>query len=190
MVTKYKSLSLFKFQKRCSDKASCYNYLVQLKLDEIYLFKKFLNIKFYAYLYDYDNQCTKFSYVESNTVGSLFHQVKFSILKAYFIFFYVSTSKKGFARTGLSRKLALRQKTCWPFKQNVVRAMESSQQFFMTIKVAINDTYIGGQDEKAIGRNERNKKSVVIAKRNIKEVSRACMGELLHLQVREISPYQ
>ena len=68
--------------------------------------------------------------------------------------------------------------------------MESSQQFFMTIKVAINDTYIGGQDEKAIGRNERNKKSVVIAKRNIKEVSRACMGELLHLQVREISPYQ
>jgi len=75
----------------------------------------------------------------------------------------VSTDKKGIASTELSRKLELRQKTCWLFKQKVMKAMESSQAFLMVGKVDVDETYVGQQDEEAIGRNEGKKKLVVVA---------------------------
>lgn len=173
MEAKYKSLSLFEFQKRFPDEASCYNYMVKLKWDEGYTCKRCGNTKYCAGLNDYDRQCTKCRYIESATAGTLFHQVKFSILKAFYIVYYVSTSKKGITSTELSRKLELRQKTCWLFKQKVMKAMESSQQFFMTKKVDVDETYVGGQDDKSIGRNEGSKKIVVVAiEKNKRGVSR------------------
>jgi hypothetical protein len=168
METKYKSLFLFKFQNWLIDKANCYNYLVRLKWDEGYSCKKFENTKFYADLYAHDRQYTKFSYVKSTKVGTLFQQVKLSFLKAFLIVCYVSCSKKEIAGAEMSRKLTLLQKTFWLFKRNGKRVMESSQQFFMTIKTAINESYVGGQVEKAIGRNVRNTKSVFIANKKYK----------------------
>jgi hypothetical protein len=36
---------------------------------------------------------------------------------AFYIIYYLATTKNGISSTELSRKLALRQKTCWLFKQ-------------------------------------------------------------------------
>lgn len=168
MKTKYKSLSLFNFHNRLSDLVSSYNYLVRLKWDEGYSCKKFENTKFYLDLYAHDRQCAKFSYVKSTTVGTLFHQVKLSILKAFLIVCYVSCSKKEIAGAEMIRELPLLQKIFWLFNRNVKRVMESSQQFSMTFKAAINESYVGGQVEKAIGRNVRNTKSVFIANKMYK----------------------
>jgi hypothetical protein len=44
------------------------------------------------------------------TAGTLFHKVKFPLLKAFYIVYFVATSKKGISSTELSRKLSLRQK--------------------------------------------------------------------------------
>lgn len=65
----------------------------------------------------YSRQCTKCRHTESPTAGTLFHRMKFPILKAFYIVYYVATSKSGISSTELSRKLGLRQKTCWLFKQ-------------------------------------------------------------------------
>lgn len=65
------------------------------------------------------------------------------------------------ASTELSRKQGLRQKTCWLFKQKVMKAMESSGKHPLDGKVDVDETYIGSQDEQAIGRNEGKKKIVV-----------------------------
>jgi hypothetical protein len=51
-------------------------------------------------------------------------------------------------------KLVLRQKTCWLFKQKVMKTMESSQNFPVEGKADVDETYGGGQDDQAIGRNE------------------------------------
>lgn len=163
MESKYKSLSLFEFQKRFPDDASCYRYLVSLKWKAGYICKKCGNTSYCAGLDEHGRQCTKCSYVESATAGTLFHHLKFPILKAFYIVYYVSTSKKGIASTELSRKLELRQKTCWLFKQKVMKAMESSRTKFMINKVDVDETYVGGQDDKAVGRNEGKKKIVVFA---------------------------
>ena len=71
---------------------------------------------------NYSRQCTKCKYQASPTSGTLFHKVKFPLLKAFYIMCYMRASKKGVAGTELGRKLGLRQKTCWLFKQKAVKA--------------------------------------------------------------------
>jgi hypothetical protein len=44
-----------------------------------------------------------------------------------------------------------------------MKAMESSQNFPMEGKVDVDETYVGGQDDEAIGRNEGKKKIMVVA---------------------------
>jgi hypothetical protein len=56
----------------------------------------------------YDRQCTRCGYVESPTAGTLIHRLKFPLLKAFYIVYYVSTCKSGVSSTELSRKLELR----------------------------------------------------------------------------------
>ena len=44
-----------------------------------------------------------------------------------------------------------------------MKAMESSKSNPMIGKVDVDETYVGGQDEKAVGRNKGKKKIVVVA---------------------------
>ncbi len=163
MESKFKSLSIFEFQELFPDDKSCEDYLASLKWKEGYKCLK-CNYTNYCKGMGYgDRQCTRCGHIESPTSGTLFHRCKFSLLKAFYIVYYVSTSKKGISSTELSRKLALRQKTCWLFRQKVIKAMESSQNFPMTGKVEVDETYVGGQDDESLGRNEGKKKIVVIA---------------------------
>jgi len=68
------------------------------------------------------------------------------------------TGKKEISSTELSRKLALRQKTYWLFRQKVAKAMESSRNLPMEGKVEVDETYVGCQDEDALDRNEGKKR--------------------------------
>ncbi len=103
MEKRYKSISLFEFQQQFSDDQSCYDHLANLT-----------------------RQCTTCGYQATPTSETLFHKVKFPILKAFYIVYFMATNKQGISSTELSRKLALRQKTCWAFKQKVMKAMAGS----------------------------------------------------------------
>lgn len=173
MENRFKSLSLFEFQEMFRDTDKCMAYLADIKWASGFVCKKCGHDKHCAGNGTYDRQCTVCRYIESPTAGTLFHRCKFSILKAFYIVYYVSTSKNGISTTELSRKLALRQKTCWLFKQKVMKAMESSRNFPMEGKVDVDETYVGGQDERAIGRKAGDKKIMVVAiERKGKGISR------------------
>jgi hypothetical protein len=173
MEQQFKSLSIFEFQERFPDEGSCDKYLADLKWFKGYRCGKCGHDHYCKGNSPEDRQCTRCRYVESASAGTLFHGCKFSFLKAFYIVYYVSTSKNGISSTELSRKLALRQKTCWLFKQKVMKAMESSGIFPMGGKVDVDETYVGGQDDQAIGRNEGRKKIVVVSiERKGKGVSR------------------
>ena len=173
MEKRFKSLSIFEFQAKFPDGDKCKEYLAGLKWSQGYICIKCGHEKHCAGNGLFDRQCTSCNYVESPTAGTLFHRCKFPVLKAFYIVYYLSTSKNGISSTELSRKLELRQKTCWLFKQKVMKAMESSQDFPMGGKVDVDETYVGGQDDQAIGRNEGKKKIVVVAiERKGKGVSR------------------
>jgi hypothetical protein len=100
----------------------------------------------------HSRQCTSCLYVESPASQTLFHQVKFDLFKAFCIVYFVSTNKKGVTSTGLSRKLDLRQKTCWSFKCKVMKAMKSSEDHPITGKAEVDESAFGGQETEVRGR--------------------------------------
>ena len=112
---------------------------------------------------DRTRQCTKCGYQATPTSNTLFHKVKFPILKALYIVYFVATNKQGISSTELSHKLGLRQKTCWSFKRKVMIAMASSQDYPLKDKVEVDETVVGQQEEGLRGRKNDKKKRVVVA---------------------------
>lgn len=187
MEQRFESLSIFEFQQRFPNDTACFEYLSELKWASGFVCTRCGNMKYCKGSKEHTRQCTTCNYISSPTAGTLFHKVKFPILKAFYIVYYVSTNKKGIASTELSRKLALRQKTCWLFKQKVMRAMKSSGNNKIGGKAEVDETVVGGQEEGVRGRKNNKKKLVVFAiERKGKGVSRlygkvikkACAKEL------------
>ena len=54
--------------------------------------------------YSIPGNAQKCRYQATPTSGTLFHKVKFPMLKAFYIVYYMSTNKQGIASTELSRK--------------------------------------------------------------------------------------
>ena len=173
MEQRYKSLSLFEFQRRFPNDEACLKYLSDLKWSNGYRCKRCGNDKYNKGNTKYHRKCTRCNHQESPTSDTLFHKVKFPILKAFYIVYFVSTSKKGISSTELSRKLQLRQKTCWFFKQKVMRAMKSSQNYPLQGNVEVDETVIGGQESGTRGRkNDKKRLSVFAIEKNGKGISR------------------
>ena len=162
MEQRFKSLSLFEFQERFSTKEDCLSYLSGLKWRDGYRCRKCGHGHSCPGKAEMSRQCTSCRYVESPTAGTLFHQVKFDQVKAFWIVYFVSTNKKGVTSTELSRKLDLRQKTCWAFKRKVMKAMESSGNHPITGTAEVDETVFGGQEQGVRGRKNGVKKLVVV----------------------------
>lgn len=162
MEQRFKSLSLFEFQEKFQNTDSCLSHLAQLKWGNGYRCPKCNHTNSCKGMSPYSRQCTSCNYTESPTANTLFHKVKFDLLKAFYIVYFVSTNKKGITSTELSRKLGLRQKTCWAFKRKVVKAMKSSGDHPITGTCEVDETAFGGQEEGVRGRKNNNKKLVVV----------------------------
>ncbi|HBH07640.1 MAG TPA: IS1595 family transposase [Flavobacteriales bacterium] len=100
-------------------------------------------------------QCTRCGYQAAPTSGTLFHQVKLPILKAFYIVYFIATNKQGISSTELSRKLGLRQKA--------MKAMASSLKYPIMGKVEVDETVVGKQEEGTKGHQNEDKKLVVVA---------------------------
>ena len=156
-------LSLFEFQTQFSSDKDCLEYLSALKWDSGFVCKKCRHTHYCKGIKEFDRQCTRCNYLESPTAGTLFHRVKFPLLKAFYAVYFISTNIKGIISTELSRKLGLKQKVCWLFKRKVMKAMKSSGNFLLEGVVEVDETFIGGSDENSKGRKKGNKKLVVVA---------------------------
>jgi len=163
MEKKYDSLTIFEFQEQFPDNDSCQNYLAEMKWPDGFKCERCGHSRYCAGKLAHTRQCTKCKYQATPTSGTLFHKVKFPLLKAFYIVFYMGTSKKGIASTELSRKLGLRQKTCWLFQQKVMKAMASSGKYPLIGKVEVDETVVGQQEEGVVGRQNNRKKQVVLA---------------------------
>ena len=160
---KENDLTLFDFQNSFSTENDCLEYLANDKWKDGYVCKKCSNTSYCKGIKDLDRQCTKCRYLESPTAGTLFHKIKFPLVKAFHIVYFISTNKKGITSTELSRTLGLKQKVCWLFKRKVMKAMDSSKNFPLSGIVEVDETFVGGSDENAKGRKKGKKKLVVVA---------------------------
>ena len=124
-----KEVDFTEFKIRFPDDSACLSYLSKLKWEKIEIIKckKCGNDKF-ATTENFSIRCKKCRYVESVINGTLFHGLKFSILKAFYITYFATTSKQNSTTVeALSNELDLRPATLWTFKQKVLALMEGNK---------------------------------------------------------------
>ncbi|MCF6356762.1 MAG: IS1595 family transposase [Draconibacterium sp.] len=190
MENKFIILAIFEFQERFPSDDACFNYLVKLKWENGFVCPHCAHTKYCDATRKYDRQCTSCNRTVSPTSQTLFHKLKFPVLKAFYIIYYVSTNKKGISSTKLSRKLGLRQKTCWAFKQKVMKAMDSSGNHKIDGKAEVDETVVGGQEEGVKGRKNNKKKLVVFAiEKKGKGVSRVYGKVIRHSSSKELGAF-
>lgn len=143
----FEGLSLLEFNDKFSTDENCYQYLSNIKWKNGYRCAKCGHDKYFAGKQPCSRTCSKCKYSESVTAHGLFHKMKFPLRKAFYIVFLVVSGKKGISTYDLSRKLDLRQKTCWLFKRKVMVAMKSSGKYLLDGNVEVDEFFVGEQEK-------------------------------------------
>lgn len=113
------------FFQKFPDKTAVLDFFHQLKWTKDFSCKKCSNTKYCEGNSYLARRCTKCRYDESITAYTLFHKCKFDLNKGLYMLIYLHFKKGQISSYELSRKLELRQKTCWSFKQKVMLAFDT-----------------------------------------------------------------
>ncbi|MEB0262041.1 IS1595 family transposase [Mucilaginibacter sp. 10I4] len=157
----FKGVNIIEFSERFATDDACRKYLSEIKWENGYQCGKCGHTHFYKIKRVGSRQCVNCKYAESATARTLFHKVKFPLRKAFYIAFMVVTNKKGMSSYELSRKLGLRQKTCWSFRQKVIEAMKSDGNNPLKGDIEVDEFYVGGPEEGKTGHGNETKQQVV-----------------------------
>ncbi|HSZ71421.1 MAG TPA: 7TM diverse intracellular signaling domain-containing protein [Cytophagaceae bacterium] len=123
-----KEVDFAEFSNIFPDKDSCLKYLEDLKWAKGYKCKKCGNIKWCKGKDDFSKRCTKCRYDESPTAYTIFHKLKFPIVKAFYMLFLVYANKEKITSLELSEILTLRQSTCWNFNKKINEALKNKKK--------------------------------------------------------------
>lgn len=145
-----------------SNEVTCQNYLAEMKWKNGFICTRCGHTGWARVGDTLHRKCNRCKHIESPTAGTLFHKVKFPMPKAFLLVFLVSTSKKGISSYELSRRLSLRQTTCYFFKRKVVSAMNIKEPKQLEDKVDVDEFFIGGPQRGKRGRSKGKKKEVVM----------------------------
>lgn len=105
---KESDLSLFDFQAQFSTDRDCLEHLSAIKWSKGFECKKCKHTHYCKGVHEFDRQCIRCRSIESPTAGTLFHRVRFPLIKAFYMVYFISTNKKGITSTELARKLGLK----------------------------------------------------------------------------------
>lgn len=154
--------NIIDFVTRFGDEVTCQKYLAKMKWENGFSCTICGHTGWARMGESFHRKCNRCKHIESPTAGTLFHKVKFPLQKAFLIVFLVSTSKKGISSYELSRRLSLRQTTCYFFKRKVMSAMNIKEPKQLEDKVEVDEFFIGGPQRRKRGRSRGKKKEVVM----------------------------
>ncbi|HEX8547656.1 MAG TPA: hypothetical protein VF691_11885, partial [Cytophagaceae bacterium] len=122
-----KNMDFQEFQKTFPDDQACYEYLAKLKWKPQDVIKcRRCGFEQYTMLPNHTIRCNKCSYIESVTNGTLFHHLKFSLQKAFYITYLTCLgSKEASSVAKIAKELGMRAATVWTFKRKVVILIET-----------------------------------------------------------------
>jgi hypothetical protein len=116
----------------------CLEFLSDLKWNDGFVCRKCGNENFCPGKTPYSRRCTKCKKEESATTGTIFHNCKFPVSKAFYIAYNVCRGKEDFSTYEFARRLSLRQMTCWNFKTKIQHALEEMDTLSENEKLSIN----------------------------------------------------
>ncbi len=102
----------------------CYEFLSEIKWSEGFTCRKCGNTNYCQGKTPYARRCTKCKTEESAAAGTIFHNCKFPISKAFYIAYNVCKGKQDLSTYEFARRLSLRQMTCWNFKTKIQHALQ------------------------------------------------------------------
>lgn len=102
----------------------CLEYISAMKWNVDFKCKRCGNINYCSGKTPYSRRCTKCKSEESATAGTIFHNCKFPISKAFYIAFQVCKGNESISTYEFARRLSLRQMTCWNFKSKISKALD------------------------------------------------------------------
>ena len=150
------------FKAKYPDQEACYNYLAELKWSDGYQCKRCNTNRYGKGKQPCSRRCSKCGYDESTTSGTMFHKLKFDILKAFEMLYEITTSKKGANSIWLAEHFGVQQKTTWLFRQKVQTAMKSSEAHPLEDEVHVDEFEIGTPQKGEQGRSKSKKKMRVV----------------------------
>lgn len=116
----------------------CYEFLAELKWGTGFVCRKCGNSNYCQGKTHHSRRCTKCKTEESSTSGTIFHNCKFPVSKAFYIAYNVCKSKEEISTYEFARRLSLRQMTCWNFKTKIQHALEQMDTLSDTEKKSMN----------------------------------------------------
>jgi hypothetical protein len=122
---------LFKSDERC------FEFLAEIKWGEGFTCRKCGNTNSCPGKTPYSRRCTRCKTEESPTAGTIFHNCKFPISKAFYIAYNVCKGKDDVSTYEFARRLSLRQMTCWNFKSKIQQALQQMDSLSETEKSSI-----------------------------------------------------
>jgi len=102
----------------------CLEFLAEAKWNNGYTCKKCGNTNYCPGKTPHSRRCTKCKTEESATAGTIFHNCKFPVHKAFYIAWNVCKGKEEVSTYEFARRLSLRQMTCWNFKTKIRQALQ------------------------------------------------------------------
>jgi hypothetical protein len=126
-----------KLEELFDSEEKCYEFLADLKWSNGFTCRKCGNSNYCAGKTPHSRRCTKCKTEESSAAGTIFHNCKFPISKAFYIAYSVCKGKEDISTYEFARRLSLRQMTCWNFKTKIRNAIEQIDSLTDTEKSSI-----------------------------------------------------
>lgn len=157
----FQSQSIIEFTQRFQSDLDCKKYLSEVKWSSGYKCRK-CGHSGSQIRRDYSRTCNKCSDTESPGADTLFHKVKFGLLKAFHICFEMATTTKGLSALQVAKRYGIRPGTARTFMHKVREAMKSSGTKPMNGDVHVDEFVVGGKETERPGRSYGGKKKKMV----------------------------
>ncbi len=112
-------LSEKKLEELFNSEEKCLEFLASIKWSKGFKCRKCGNDNYCQGKKPYSRRCTRCKTEESATRGTIFHNCKFPLNKAFYIAYHVCKKDDNISTYEYARRLSLRQMTCWKFKHKI-----------------------------------------------------------------------
>ncbi len=105
----------------------CLEFLASVKWEDGFVCRKCGNTNYCHGKTPYSRRCTKCKTEESAAAGTIFHNCKFPLHKAFYIAYNVCRGKEDLSTYEFARRLSIRQMTCWNFRKKITEAIRKME---------------------------------------------------------------
>ena len=155
--------TLLEFEKQFSTEEACRDYLSRLRWPDGFRCPRCDSSRVWARSRGGLMECAHCGYKTSATAGTLFDRARVPLQLWFRAIWLVTSQKNGASALGLQRQLGLkRYETVWTMLHKLRRAMVRPGREQLSGRVEVDETFVGGVEKGAHGRESGTKSLVAI----------------------------